>query len=334
MNRPAFLMPALLTLALLAPAARAQSADTAAELETLTVSGEQPGPGLWALRHGDHSLWMLATVAPVPKDLKWRSRQLEAVIARSQVVIAPPVVDLDASEIGFFQKISMVATLVKSAVLPGKQTLADVLPPALAARWSTLRQRYAPRSKSLDSARPLFAGIVLNEKAMERAGLDANRDLWEDVRKLAKRHKTTLREPQILLPLKDPKALLAEFASTPPAADVPCLDAVLARLETQLPQLQQQGVAWATGDIETLLRLPPDPLDGACLIGITGTPRLAALYQEGLRRWRLEWVLAAEGALLRNTSSLAVLPLEEVIGPQGLVTQMVARGYTLVEPQH
>lgn len=334
MNRSALLLPALLGLILLVPTPQAKSADATPELETLTVQGEQPGPGLWALQHGDHRLWVLATVSPLPKGLTWRSRQLERVMADTQVVIAPPSVDVEVGDIGFLEGLSTIRLALKVGRLPDKQRLVDVMPAPLHARWASLRQRYAPRDDALESRRPFFAGIGLYDKALARAGLDRDRDVWDDVRKLAKRQKVPLREPQIRLPLSDPKGLLGEFINTPVAADLPCFEALLPLMESQLPQLQQRGLAWASGDIDVLKQQAPDDLDAVCLNVFTGTPRLAALYQEGLRRWRLEWVLAAEGALLRNTASLAVLPLEEVTGPQGLVAQMVQRGYTLMEPQH
>jgi hypothetical protein len=43
-------------------------------------------------------------------------------------------------------------------------------------------------------------------------------------------------------------------------------------------------------------------------------------------------VLAAEGALLRNVSSVAVLPLREMLATDGLAAQLRARGYEMVEP--
>ena len=36
-------------------------------LETVLVSGEQPGPGMWKVSKGDHVLWIVGIQTPVPK---------------------------------------------------------------------------------------------------------------------------------------------------------------------------------------------------------------------------------------------------------------------------
>lgn len=321
----------VLLLALAWPAlAPAQSADAEPELETLVVNGEQPGPGLWEFRHGDQSLWVLATVSPLPKDLSWRSRQLERVMARSQILIAPASIDVD---IGFWKSLSLVPAALRARKLADKQRLNEVLPPPLYQRWSTARQRHAPRDTDLEGLRPLFAIDEVYDKAIDKAGLQFKRGgVFSEVRKLAKRQGVPVREPTVQLAINDPKGLLREFAATPPRADIPCFESLLTRIESQLPVMQQRGLAWATGDVAALRSLPLEDSQSACLSVVTATPRLAAQYEEALRRWRQEWVLAAEGALLRNASSVAVLPLRELLSPDGLGAQLRARGYQLIEP--
>ena len=299
------------------------------ELEELVVNGEQPGPGLWEFRNGDHRLWVLATVVPLPRELKWRSLQLERVLAQSQVVIAPASVDVD---IGFFKSLTLLPLALRMGSLPDKQRLSAVLPPELYTRWSAMRERHAPRDDSLETRRPLFAAADLYEDALKSAGMARRSGVWKQVRSLANAQKVTLREPTISLAVDDPKALLREFVNTPPAADIPCFESLLTRVESQLPLMQQRGLAWAKGDINALKRMQLDDSQSACLNVVTATSRLAAKYEEGLRRWNQEWVLAAEGALQRNSSSVAVLPLRELLDPKGLGAQLRARGYEMIEP--
>jgi len=299
------------------------------ELEELVVNGEQPGPGLWEFRNGEHRLWVLATVVPLPRELKWRSLQLERVLAQSQVVIAPASIDVD---IGFFKSLTLLPLALRMGSLPDKQRLSAVLPPELYTRWSAMRERHAPRDDSLETRRPLFAAADLYEDALNSAGLARRGQVWKQVRSLAKAQKVTLREPTIALTVDDPKALLREFVNTPPTSDIPCFESLLTRVESQLPLMQQRGQAWAKGDINALKRMQLDDSQSACLNVVTATPRLAAKYEEGLRRWNQEWVLAAEGALQRNSSSVAVLPLRELLDPKGLGAQLRARGYEMIEP--
>ena len=89
-------LTAMLAGALLLPA-RMQTAEAPApeELETFVVSGEQPGPGLWKVTRDDHVMWVLASYAPLPKGMTWRSKQIEARIAESQEVLYAPNVMRD-----------------------------------------------------------------------------------------------------------------------------------------------------------------------------------------------------------------------------------------------
>jgi hypothetical protein len=43
------------------------------------------------------------------------------------------------------------------------------------------------------------------------------------------------------------------------------------------------------------------------------------------------WVNAAEAALLKNSSTLAVVPIDEVLKRDGWVAALVARGYSVQE---
>ena len=76
----------LLALAFCGPQLHAQD-DPAARLEEVLVVGEHPGPGLWKVSKRSHVLFVLGTHAPLPKDLVWRSKEVEAAIARSNEIL-------------------------------------------------------------------------------------------------------------------------------------------------------------------------------------------------------------------------------------------------------
>ena len=58
-----------------APAAATTTATVAEEvIEEVTIIGEAAGPGLWKIRNGDNTLYILGTLSPLPKKMTWRSR--------------------------------------------------------------------------------------------------------------------------------------------------------------------------------------------------------------------------------------------------------------------
>ena len=84
----------------------------ATTLDTVMVTGEQPGPGMWKVTNGDHVLWILATAYPLPKKMVWQSKQVDDTIAQSQEVIANVAGKLDIS---FFHKVTLLPAAIRSA---------------------------------------------------------------------------------------------------------------------------------------------------------------------------------------------------------------------------
>src|SRR5688572_25206750 len=60
----------------------------------VTVVAERPGPRLWRVNSGNHTLWILGTQTPLPQRMKWRSAEVEAAIAASNEVLGAYSVSL------------------------------------------------------------------------------------------------------------------------------------------------------------------------------------------------------------------------------------------------
>ncbi len=121
----------------------ASASAEAAPLEEVLVTGEQPGPGLWKVTRPDdaagHALWILGSHSPLPKKMRWRSSELQAVLATSQELLAPPSVDADVGPLG---GITLLPSLIGARRNPHDQRLQEVVPPDLYLRWLPLKARY------------------------------------------------------------------------------------------------------------------------------------------------------------------------------------------------
>ena len=130
-------------------------------LESVLVQGTQPGPRLWRVTRDDHTLWILGTLRPLPKQMTWASQEVDAIIAQSGEVLAP---GRASPRIGAGDMLKM-ATLMPSAMNsiknPDGARLKEVLPPALYARWELARQRHMPDDRKVDRHRPTAAAIEL-----------------------------------------------------------------------------------------------------------------------------------------------------------------------------
>ncbi len=301
------------------------------DLETIVVSGRQPGPGLWKVRKGDHTLWILGTQSPLPKRMEWDSAYVERRVAESQEVLESPSVSV-TSDLGLFRSLMLVPSALKARKNPDDKTLQQVVPPAQYARWLVLKQRYIGSDRGIESWRPVFAALQLYDKAIERTGLTQDSLVADVVRKAAKKHDVTITTPKLSIKIKDPKAALKEF-SNESLEDQACFGNTLNRIEGDLGAMVGRANAWAQGDIESLRSLPYYNQFTTCTAALTGT---AIARKQGINDIQQQvenaWMSAAEVALAKNASTFAVLPISQLIQPTGYLQKLAAKGYMIEEP--
>lgn len=326
------LFACLLLLPSLPALADAPALNSAALLETVVVSGEQPGPGLWKVSKGEHALWILGTLSPLPKKITWVSRDVEKTIAASQQVLMAPQISVKIDG-GMLGGLFLLPSVLKARNNPDKQTLADVLPPELYARWQPLKLKYLGRGNGVEKRRPLFAADQLFEEAVDDLGLRRGGMVSPVVEKLAKKHKVELVQPKVELKLAEPKDALRDFARSE-IDDIDCLRRTVERLETDLAAMQTRANAWAVGDIEALRALPYVDQQQICEETLL---RSSSVQEHGMgdlrERAAAEWLKAAENALAANSSTLALLPIREILDDHGFVATLRQRGYTVEAPE-
>lgn len=312
------------------PAAAPSPMLDAPVMDTVLVTGEQPGPGLWKVSKGDHVLWILGTWSPLPAGMSWRSKQADELIAQSQEVLTTPRANV---EVGFFRRLTLLPALIGVRKNADGDELEDVLPPDLYARWQVLKERYIGRDKGIERQRPMFAARELYRKAIGKSGLSLKNDAQSLVREIAKQHGVKIVEVDVEIEIDDPRQVIREFKSSPREADVACLRATMDRLETDLAAMKQRANAWASGDLEGLRSLPYVDQNATCIGGVASAPGLRERVVAAQARVAEEWTKAAEGALARNASTFAVLPMEELTKNDGWLARLGAKGYAVEAPE-
>lgn len=327
-------MMAVLGLAILpafAQVAPAPAATAARELPAVVVSGELPGPGLWKVGKGGHVPWILGTLTPLPKKMQWQSRQVADTELAAQAVLLPPGVEVNA-KVGFFGSLLLLPRLVGIRDNPDGRKLADVLPPPVYVRWLSLKACHLGHHNGVEKYRPMFASFKLHQAAVKEAGLSDDDVAGKLVRKLAKAHDVPLVDTSYRFTVADPKAALAEFRHGR-MDDARCFEQTLDRVERGLPQMQAQANAWATGDIDALARMPRDHAGRACADAFSGAD---FARRQGLQdlpeKVAQSWMDAAGKALAQNRSTLAMLPMGELLAPDGYLARLRAQGCTVESP--
>ena len=210
-------------------------------LAAVTVSGEQPGPGLWKVTRDGHVLWVLGSTSALPAGMQWRTDDVAAIVAASQAVIPEPRVKFKL-DIGFFGKLFLLPSAYGARKNPDGKTLDQVLSAPLYARWSALKERYIGRDRGIERWRPLFAGIALYRKALKKSGLRSGGTIEDTVEGLAKQHGVPLVDVTYRLEIADPRGALKAFKQAAPE-DTECFSRVLDSVEHDLPAMAARANA-------------------------------------------------------------------------------------------
>jgi uncharacterized protein YbaP (TraB family) len=333
MRTPVLFVALAFVLASGLPAARATDPAAAdpAVLEEILVSGNQPGPGLWKVSRDGRVMWVLGTLTPVPKRMVWQSEEVESVIASAQEVVLTGGVTVSSGK-GFFGSLFLLPSLLSARKNPEKETLREMLPAELHARWLVLKQKYMGRDKAVEKRRPIFAAFELYEKAISKSGLSNRGPVTKLVRRTAKRHKITVTQPLVTIKLEDPKGMIKSFKQSA-LDDVECFAKTLQHIEQDLETMKDRANAWATGDIELLQQLTYTDQGRACIEAMLGAE---ALQEGGMKdlpqRVETEWMTAAEKALGKNNVTFAILPMRELVDADGYLAKLAAKGYEVAAP--
>jgi uncharacterized protein YbaP (TraB family) len=295
-----------------------------APLAEVVVEGRHEGPRMWTVRRGDHTLWILGTVTPLPKKMVWQPDAVRAVLQQSQEVVpAWPTYGIGANP---FTALRVFIQWRRMQKPPDRLPLRETLPPALYARVNALEARYDPRDTHLEELRPMLAAERLTTKVLDASGLALRNEVQKTVLDLARAQGVRIRQDK--LKIEDPVDVLRDVGATPLSAEIACLDAVVTRLETDLSPMQARARAWALGDVETLRQLPHPDDRTACIAAVSTSERVRTL----IARAQDDWLLVVEDSLARNRGTLAVQSMDRLLGEHGALAALRQQGYQVEGP--
>jgi hypothetical protein len=312
-------------------------------LDEVVVSGEYPGPGLWKITRSDdsssHVMWIVGEPPPLPKRMKWKSRDIEAVALGAQEILLDSAVRMDADEkIGFFRGMTLLPAMLEARRNPDEARLEDVLPADLYARWLVQKKLYLGRESGVESWRPLFAADKLRKAAFKDLKLRESGVVREVIGELAEKHKIKVTTPVKLYTFKrsEVRTKIKEF-SRESLADVDCFGTMLALTEALADRETQnaRAHAWAVGDHEALDRLPalPNPYL-PCAMAIMSSQVAREVIPADIRdQVHALWLEAAEKALAANATTFAIVPFVKLTRPGGYLEILRAKGYRIEAPQ-
>jgi uncharacterized protein YbaP (TraB family) len=311
------------------PAATTPAPAAAVDLQTVTVRGEQPGPALWEVRRGDHVLWIVGTLSPLPRHAEWQWTKLEEALGRSSELLEAPSARLKMPSSLF----SRLALQPSAKLNPGGATLQRLLPPEMYTRWVALRHQYLQDDDALEFMRPMIVAQQLYEKALAKDDLSNEIDVANMVEKLARKHgnRVIAVRYELLVTRAPPSTSIDQDQQK----GIACLDETMHLVENDMPKLTQRANAWATGDMKTLQNLMPQKNYEPCIVSaINGDFEQQLNIPDLPQRIESAWMNAAEAALIRNRQTVAVLSMEQLLSTDGYLAKLKARGYIVRSPDN
>ncbi|MDR6992990.1 TraB/GumN family protein [Luteimonas sp. 3794] len=316
-----------------AAAIQAETSDVR-DMDTVVVTGVQPGPGLWRVRRGENTLYILGTQSPLPKAISWRSDEVREVLADAGVVLGPPGVSI-GSDIGMFRGLTMLPAAMRASRNPDGATLEELLPVEVYQRWSVLKARYIGRDRGIERKRPAIAVYELYRAALDANGLREGRVISPVLDEVLKARGMTLTPTMLKVKVDDPRAALADFRKEGlKPEDVSCMRDTLDVIERGLPQVAARANAWAVGDLDVLRATAGQGSQvRACMSALLQSEAARKRGLDGLEaQVRAHWLAAADDALAKHRVSFATLSIDDLLGTAGYLAALRPRVDTVLAP--
>ena len=316
--------------------------DAAVPMEEVVVSGEYPGPGMWKVTRAvpdGHVLWIVGGPPPLPRRMKWKSKEVEAVARSAQEILRDSAVSMEPDEkIGFFRGMTLLPAMLEARRNPDDAKLKELVPPDLYARWLVQKKLYLGRESGVEGWRPLFAADKLRKAAFDELKLRDGGAVWDVIGKLADKHKIKVTSPVLRYTIKrsEVRTRLKQF-SRESLPDVECFGTVLALTEA-LGDRETQNArahAWAVGDIESLDRLPalPSPYLPCAMAVMSSQVAREFIPADVRARVHALWIESAEKSLAANQTTFAIVPFVKLTRADGYLAMLRSKGYLVEAPK-
>lgn len=327
---------ALLTAVLLASSATAQEIvdpPAATPVQNILVVGQRPGPALWKVSKGDHVMWVFATYSPLPKNMAWRSQEAENALAHSQELLGEPSAGLSVGWANTFNILTAAPFLIGIRKNADGAQLQDVVPADIYLRWNELKKKYIGDDKDVEEERPMFAADRLYERALQVNGMDKGNDIAKRIEQLAKNWKIKRTNTVVEIPVDNPRGAVRDFKNAH-LEDVDCFTKTVVRLESDMDGMKARANAWSSGNIEAIRKLNYPDQKQSCNAAILNSKWMGGLKgaADMHQRMQMAWLAAADKSLATNQSTFAMMPMADVLNPDGLMAALRAKGYQIDEP--
>lgn len=303
-------------------------------LSTIVVTGRVTGPGLWHVyKDDDHDLWIMGTLSPLPDGIEWDATDVRDLVATSQEVLWSPGYGVNVKA-NLFQQAMLGIGYLRAKKNPNGGSLKEVLSSDLYLRWLQSKSKYLPHDRSVENKRPIVAAQELFDAAVRRSHLSDKPVVYPQMKDIIEKNgiKSTFPQVEVNITNDAAKEALADIRRVQ-LDDEACLATTIDAVETDIPHMVSNANAWAKGEVSSISFAALKKRDEACSDAIL-TPAFSAKYglpsiKDSIRS---RWLSEAESALASNKTTVAFVPMENLIGANNYLEILRGKGYSVIAP--
>jgi len=242
----------------------------------------------------------------------------------------------------------------KTTHLQDGKRLADILPPDIYQSYLKLKALHFPNEHQIDKLTAREAGKRMQQEILDDENLEhlsyaspsSPAVIMDRLDKWLKRNKTirrTITSHLVVDALKSNEVnawrenVAAGMSSDSDREfEVACLAAKIAYFENDFELAKKRANAWAQGHADELIRHATALKNDVALQSLRGPCRMLSASDDAIELEKIsheKWLAAAETALANNERTFAVLGINDILDPNGLVTRLQAKGYTVEVPR-
>lgn len=279
-------------------------------VEELVVNARLPGPAWWRISDSDTTIYMLGTLASLPKGAAWDKSVLERRLDGAFALILPPVGRAGVTDIP--------AMLRLRGKLKSDQPL-DAAAPDLAPRLAKVRTQLGKKPDAYREWSPLGAGIMIAMDYQKTTRLDPG-EPERAVGKLARKHRVKARPAGTYKAMPVVKAAVRDHSAE---AGRLCLEGVLSEAEAGSAAARSAAQAWARGDVREAIAGPRN--FQRCIRSLPGMVELE-------KRAMDDEIAALTEAMKTPGHAVALFSIRGLVAQNGLLDRMRAKGFTVRTP--
>ncbi len=263
-----------------------------------------PGPALFVARDADSTMYLFGTLQIRRPNTAWGGARAQAGLAETEEIWT----ELEISPETDAQTQSLA---LRYGMSDPDRPLSSYFSAEEYARINAVAQRFGVSSYMLDIMRPWLAGVTFSVLPMTEAGYDPAAGADRAIDAYGDAHGKTMRA------FETAEAQIQMLAGMSDAVQRQMVLEAVAEVEEGSSQMDAMATAWETGDLRTLERFV-----------VTETRNeYPEVYQVLLVQRNNAWLETLTHELEGAGVDFVAVGAAHMLGPDGLVAQLRARGY-------